>query len=150
RHTREQVSRASGLLSFGLDVQRDLLRAVTGTPIDPCYGKQLSGAMGLAATGHFPLSCLQQALDRVDALHAEDSYRANFPWVDNIAEVTDRILVTRLDEELITQLRRERLDRIWLAVPDMIHWGTITGFQFRRGDDQPKHVEVELVDYFAE
>ena len=32
RSTREQLSRAAGLDQFGLDVERDLLRAVTGVP----------------------------------------------------------------------------------------------------------------------
>jgi uncharacterized protein (TIGR04141 family) len=34
-HAREQASEDSGTAAFGLDVERDLLRAVTGTPNAP-------------------------------------------------------------------------------------------------------------------
>src|SRR5207245_11347461 len=40
-HTSEQVTKASGLEEFGLDVERDLLRGVTGTPKDQSLGIRL-------------------------------------------------------------------------------------------------------------
>jgi uncharacterized protein (TIGR04141 family) len=44
RHTREQASRVATASEFGLDIEHDLLRAVTGTPSDPAtYGKWITG-----------------------------------------------------------------------------------------------------------
>src|SRR5438128_2168746 len=55
RHTREQLSKASGLQNFGLDVERDLLRAVTGTPSDETLGTIMAGADQLAVVGEIPI-----------------------------------------------------------------------------------------------
>jgi len=46
-HTRRDVSRDSSLAAFGLDVSRDLLRAVTGTPQHETLGHRLTGADAL-------------------------------------------------------------------------------------------------------
>lgn len=43
RHTRVQTSREASPSEFGVDIEQDLLRAITGTPLDPKLGKTLGG-----------------------------------------------------------------------------------------------------------
>lgn len=109
RHTREELSRAASVGQFGLDVERDLLRAVTGTPVDPAHGRRLSGADQLSVVGDIPLAELTQYLDTFASLAAKEACKSNFPWVDNIFEVTDRKLSAQLDDNLVKLWRRERV-----------------------------------------
>jgi len=56
-HTRAQASRASGIEVFGLDVGRDILRVVTGTPQGDVSFHSLAGGesvLALSARIEFP------------------------------------------------------------------------------------------------
>jgi uncharacterized protein (TIGR04141 family) len=47
RMTRSQLSVSAGIESFGLDVQRDLVRSVTGTPENPDFAAHVTGSDNL-------------------------------------------------------------------------------------------------------
>ena len=148
RQTREQVSRASNLLSFGLDVERDLLKAVTGRPIDAALGVQLSGSDQLTALADASLQDLESQLRRFEALASRDDYRQTFPWVDNIAEVTSGPLRDSLAGALVTELKEGALTKVWMAIPEIIDWGNLEGFQYRSNVGAPVFRDLSINDYF--
>ena len=47
-HTRRDVSQGSTIEAFGLDISRDLVRAVTGRPTDETLARQVTGSDALA------------------------------------------------------------------------------------------------------
>lgn len=106
RHTRENLSKAGTLGQFGVDVNRDLLRAVTGKPTDDTYGKRLSGADQLIVAANVPLKDLKAALTRYYSLSQETTYKKSFPWVDNIKDIHDPALKAQLDKVLAKQLKK--------------------------------------------
>src|SRR5688572_19422768 len=70
-HTKSQSSRDASADQFGLDVQRDLVRAVTGTPRDPSLGIRMSGADSLtvrvaASVNEIP-ALLERYLERYES-----------------------------------------------------------------------------------
>lgn len=75
RITREQLGKAAGLDQFGLDVERDMLRMLTGTPSDQSLGTTISGSDQLAVMGRIPLDELGNQLDRYAELASRDAYR---------------------------------------------------------------------------
>src|SRR3989442_994238 len=48
RHSREQASRNIPIIEFGLDIDKDILRAVSGPPEDLSLGSRLAGADALS------------------------------------------------------------------------------------------------------
>ena len=150
RQTREQLSQASGLQYFGMDVERDLLRAVTGTPRDETLADRLAGADQLTIVGDFTIQNLAAALDRFSQLSKQTTYRKDFGFVDFIGEVTDAALQPRLDAMLVARLRRRTPPGVWLAPPEIIDWDQVRGFRYRSGADAPVHPDVELDDYIQD
>jgi len=150
RHTREQVSKASGLQYFGLDIERDLLRAVTGTPSDPTLGTRIAGADQLSVAGDIPIGMLGDLIDRYEGLAEEKKYQENFPWVDNIAEVTDPYLRHALDDSLVKRLKGGGLEKTWVAPPEIIDWADVAGFRYRSAANAPTFDDLELEDYFRD
>ena len=147
RHTREQVSRLSRIGSFGVDVARDLLRAVTGKPTDPTLGAQMAGGDVLAVTGKIPLKGIAEYLDRCEALARGTGYRASFPWVDNIAEVQAGTTRGELNQHLVESIRGGQ--RIGLGVPEILDWADLTGFRFEERSDAPAYPNLELADFIT-
>jgi uncharacterized protein (TIGR04141 family) len=149
RHTREQLSREGPLEQFGLDIDRDLLRAVTGTPVDSTYGRRLSGSDQLTVSGNLPLKALKENLAKYDVLAAKRTYVENFPWVDNVRDIRNPVLIRKLDAQLLEDLKIGNAN-CWLAPPEVIDWASTTGFAYNTRKTATVQTDMGLSDLFDE
>ncbi len=150
QHGRIQASRATPIAEFGLDIDQDLLRAVTGQPRSAGLGRHLAGRDALQATVKLTLADLPDLLARLLAEYGKQDYKQEFPWVDHIHEVHDVRIRSRLEDNLIEHLRTSRLDRKWLAVPEIVDWARISGFKYRLAQAAPEYPDLHLKDFLAE
>lgn len=128
-HSRIQGSREGSAPDFGLDIEQDLVRAVTGTPDDEEYGTRLSGMDSLHCAVRITVEGLKPLLGAYIEKSEDDSYKRHFSWIDHIAEVTDKSVIEQLDGTLITIVNGER-ERCWLCIPEIIDWGRTGGFKY--------------------
>jgi len=149
RHTREEASRAGSIDQFGLDVDRDLLRAVVGKPSDEHLGRQLAGMDALTATVGIELSGLPGQIEQYLRQWRKTGYRKRYPWVDQIAEIRDGRQRRELDEALVAQIAGGDLDRTWLAVPDPIDWSRVGGFRYSMADRAETHEDIHLQTFLG-
>jgi uncharacterized protein (TIGR04141 family) len=150
RHTRVQVSKESAPSEFGLDIERDLLRAITGTPIDTTLGNTLSGLDSLHANVHVHLRSLRVLLSRYLDQFEKDTFKETFPWVDQISEIKDPTLTTQLDIEMLRTIAENRFDRCWLAVPEPIEWAQTAGFRYGRGRKFATHHDIHFRSFLVD
>lgn len=148
--SRIQANRLATFDTFGLDVQRDLLGAVTGNPADPDrWGTRVSGAASLHLLLDRDFSELGKlCLDLLRAYERKD-YRVRFSWIDNIHAVTSAKETAPLERELLKVLTagsgpRHRLD---LAPPELVDWDRITGFRFSFDRKKVRYEELDLNAY---
>lgn len=144
RHSREQASREATARDFGLDIEQDLLRAVTGTPIDPTLGRRIYGMDALHVSVNTRIELLHDLLCRYYEKYLDKSYRQFFPWVDQIAEITNPSLIEELDRLLLERIVSGQFERIWMAVPEVVPWERISGFRFGLGHRSPEHNDIHL------
>ena len=149
-HSRVQTSREASAIEFGLDVERDLVRAVTGSPDEEELGHRLQGVDSLKATVRIGLADLPGLLRNYLARYRSTNYKKNFPWIDHIAEVKDTVLRHRLDEKLLEIVQRRELDTCWLAVPEIVDWDRIHRFRYGRGPRNPTHHDIDLGSWLTE
>jgi uncharacterized protein (TIGR04141 family) len=150
RHTREQTSKDTSIGDFGLDVERDIVHAVTGTPSDSDLGKRFAGKDALIVTRKVTLAELPELLQLYLAKSEETTYRERFAWIDNIREVRDKAQKRQLDEALVETLRTTENPKAWLAVPDLIDWSEVDGFSYRFSKSAERHLDLHLRDYAEE
>ena len=144
RHTRVQASKEATAGEFGLDIEQDLLRAITGTPNDASLGNTLSGLDSLHVIARVTLDTLRSLLSKYLVQFGKDTYKANFPWVDHITDVKDSILKESLDDRMLTAVGGGSSDKCWLAVPEPIEWASIAGFRYGNG---AKHAVVHDIHF---
>ena len=150
-YTREQASRESALSMFDVNVQRDFLRSVTGSPLDSDLGTRVTGSDALTFTSDVTIRALLTKIDDWSQLSTRGTYKENFGWVDNLADVRDATKVGELDELLAAEIRAQSGDRIWLAPPEIVSWDDIGGFKFRTNrESQQAFSELDLDDYFLD
>lgn len=150
RHSREQTSQDSGFSAFGLNVEQDLVRAVTGTPSQASYGERFAGHDSLAASIRCKLEGLPSLLSSYKKLADGTDYKARYPWIDNIAEVSDSALRNQLDTSLVRMIQKEELEAISLCPPDLLNWQEVEGFAYRSAKSAALTSDLEWPAYFKE
>lgn len=135
-HTRRDVSRDSSLAAFGLDVSRDLVRAVTGRPQDPFFGPRLTGADALGLHTRAAVPELPELADRLLKAYDDDSYKTYFDFIDFLRPERSAARVHELEEKLLGALNSRQLADIHLAAPEPLDWLDVDGFRFSTQDDE--------------
>ena len=146
-HVRAQASRASAVDAFGLDIGRDILRAVTGNPRPEVPFGSVSGAEGtVAITSHTDFSGLDAVCGTLLSLYRKRTYRESFSWVDNISRVIDPSLLEVLDSRLLQDFTPSAEPAPYLAPPEPIDWQTISWFAYTR-QPELRSSDLELDEY---
>lgn len=149
-HSKVQSSQEAAPQDFGLDVEQDLVRAVTGTPDDKSLGHRVSGMDALRACVSVSLEMLPDLLGRYTAKFRSKAYQKNFPWIDNIAEVSRASRRDELDQRLVALIKARPIERCWMAVPEIVEWANIDGFRFGRSKPHPKYDDIHLDNFLQE
>ncbi|MBS0224748.1 MAG: TIGR04141 family sporadically distributed protein [Proteobacteria bacterium] len=139
QNSRVQTSQAASALSFGVDIERDLVRGIVGRPTDAAFGKRLAGADALTVTADVEIPSLRKLLRRYLKQFASKEYQKNFPWVDQVRQLIPKgLAATRLDALLVEKMKEAwqkggaGVAGLWLSVPDIVNWEVVDGFKFTR------------------
>ncbi len=130
-HTRRQADLRDAFEAFGIDVQRDLLNAVTGQPMDTNkWGTRVTGADAIRINKKTELNGLGNLCLQIAREHWRKDYQDRFSWVDDIHTVTEPDLRSTLEDLLIQKLINRDVETLELAPPELINWDEIDHFKF--------------------
>lgn len=148
--TKRQASKGSTIEVFGVDVSRDMLRAVTGTPANLAFARSVTGADRVAFTAALEIDQLGAKCDELLSAYSSVSYREWYPWVDNLRVVRERALIVALDGELVARLAGRHLQRVHLAAPEQVDWEAADGYRY--SVDSPSaelREDLDIEDYLG-
>jgi uncharacterized protein (TIGR04141 family) len=148
--SRVQTSKAAPISDFGLDVEQDLLRAVTGTPIDNSLGERMAGLDSLGVSARVGLPDLKALLPKYLRAYQSTKYRTKYPWVDQIAEIRTDAEVVRLNAKLVAAFEDPGKHRLWMALPDVVDWTRVHGFRHSHRREAPLHYDAHLEEWIAD
>ena len=130
-HGKRQAARAAPLGEFGLNLDQDILKAVTGKPLDASLGTQMTGTDSLSVRVRIDLRGVRKLLNRYLAKSTEDTYKKNgFGWVDHVAEVRDLALKEKLFRTVVDQIGADTNAHVWAAIPAVVEWTAFDHFRF--------------------
>jgi uncharacterized protein (TIGR04141 family) len=147
KQSREQMSRESVVADFGIDIEQDLVSAVTGRSRVSELGKTISGRDALSVNvkvdasniKDFLLICLQRYLS--------DEYKANFGWIDQIKQVRNSALTQTLDNHIVDALNNGQFDNLWMATPEIVDWMDVGGFRYRQAKRSPLKTDLDTHEF---
>lgn len=143
---KSQAARDSEVGVFGIDILRDVLRAVTGVPKRGIGLMQITGGDAM-----FSFSVEMEAADfpilarRIKGYFDNDDYKSTFAWVDNVRKVKDEALIDSLNAQVI-QAISARDPGVRLTLPEIGTWDSILGFSFTRTKNEVRPV-INSSDY---
>ncbi len=131
--TQRQVSRLSAVEALELDVERDLVTAIGGAVADSTLGIRIEGRQAVRLTAELEVSALARICERLLRESRKSGYRLNYPWIDNVQEVTDPARIAELDGEAARLLGSRRfapfdLFPAELVAEQIVQYGTWPGW----------------------
>lgn len=145
--TKRQVSRPTGVANFGIDLARDIVRAVTGEPDDPVLGRRISGSDSVVVSVERDFEDLDELCGTLLQAYEDDRYKESFGWVDHVARVTDKALIRTLDSGMVEQLCGGDTESVYLAPPEPVEWGDIEGVRYRGTRDAAAYPDLDMDKY---
>lgn len=144
---KSQASRESAVGVFGIDISRDVLRAVTGSAKTGVNLRNISGGDSVFSFGiEINVNEISELVTLLSGYYNNDSYKDEFSWVDNIRKIKEKSEIDRLDEELLKSFKNSRSD-ITITIPEIVQWDTIWGFSFTRSKNSIRPT-IEESEYF--
>lgn len=127
-----QASRESSIGVFGIDISRDVLRAVMGAPKPGVTLKNISGGDAVYSFGtEINANEISGLVDLLSDYYNNESYKNQFSWVDNIRKVKEKSEIDNLDKHLLNNIKLKN-ESIIITIPEIVQWDKIYGFSFTR------------------
>jgi uncharacterized protein (TIGR04141 family) len=146
--TRRQTDRRTTFESFEVDIQRDLLTGLTGTPFsESLWGRRITGADALYLGVPTEFKKLGDLCDQIERFSKK--IPPEFAWVDQIYAVRDSVLVDKLKADVVDMIKHDEVQTLELAAPELIDWGEIDKFAFSFNSDT-QFEEPTIADYVSE
>lgn len=136
RQSKVQTSQAGSMENFGLNIDRDILNAVTGLSNDSALGKQISGTAAFHLSIPITLSELPDLCTNLYTRFKASIYKERFPWVDHVTEIRNAALRDQLDSLLVNAINAKDFEKIFLAVPEVIDWEKVAGFKYTVSENE--------------
>jgi|TARA_R100001143_G_scaffold23196_1_gene24056 uncharacterized protein (TIGR04141 family) len=143
---KSQAARDSEVSVFGIDILRDVLRAVTGVPKRGVDLMHIAGGDSTFSfsvkmeAADFPAVCL-----RIKDYYENEDYKKSFLWVDNVRKVKDDASIDALNIRLV-QAISARDPGVMVTLPEIGAWDTILGFSFTRNKNDIRPV-IDSANY---
>lgn len=151
--TRVQSARPVATDNFGIDVEKDLVRSVTGIPKDENeFGKTLSGKDALRVCVNCNVDSVDGFLKKILIQYKKDEYKSDFPWIDQLREINDPSHLEKLEEILLRRINEEDPQNLWLTVPEILDWEDHGGFKYSAGrkDELLDDIHIQTFKEFVD
>ena len=152
-NTQRQASRSTGQEEFGIDIESDIMRGVTGEALDIEQFKMVTGKDALVVTSFMDLMELKDKLELIMSSYSLETYKTNgFEWVDNVKEVRDPSIKELLSSRLIEDIKNKKLDDLYVTVPEVIDWEETIGFclggmKKNRNERSSYTIDIDFSEY---
>lgn len=118
--TQRQISRLSRVQALELDVERDLVTALGGTLADEALGRRIDGRDAVRLTAELDAAALASKCAQLFSESQQTRYKAAFPWIDTIEEVTDPVEIVDLESRAAERLGRRNFAAFDLFPPELV------------------------------
>lgn len=102
---RIQASKKSNLSSFGMNIERDLLRLAAGVPSDKSFASALAGKDALTITSKTSSDDILNKCHKALELFYSNNYKSDFDFIDHITPVHDD-QKNSLDSHLLDEIKK--------------------------------------------
>ena len=101
---RSQTSRDSRQEAFSIDIERDIVQGLAGTPKDLGFATRVAGADALVMDKGLDIRMLPATCDDAYRMSQRSDYKAEFGWIDHVRHVRSQDLIAALETKAVAEL----------------------------------------------
>ncbi|MGE0268604.1 MAG: TIGR04141 family sporadically distributed protein [Candidatus Omnitrophota bacterium] len=150
KQSKEQVGKSATTSEFGINIEQDLIQAVTGLSNDLFLGKTISGRDSLHVSVPVTFVNIKKFLLRCLEYSNSRSYKKYFSWIDQIEEVRNPTDIERFNNSLVRKINDKNFDKLWIAVPEIIDWTDFDYFKYKTSQMGGEYRDLSLTDFVKE
>ena len=120
--TKKQAIKSSTPEEFGVNKQKDILRGVAGKlPKDHALGERIEGKDCVRLTQRVATpQALQAVCAELLSCAASEGYKEHYPWIDNMAIISDPVLISELFDDLLAAIKGSSLENMHISTPQYV------------------------------
>ena len=131
-NNRIQSSALAGIGNFNIDIDKDLLKSVTGKATGDELSGTMSGADSLSVSTDKSYDEMDDLLTHCYHLYKSNHYiEAGFDWINQMQSIKDKSVIDRLDDALVTALNSEQHEHVWTSIPEIIDYNSMESFRLK-------------------
>lgn len=131
KRSRENIGKDGVVADFGIDMDQDIIQSIVGRSKDRSLGNILSGKDAFHLSTEVNASNLKEKLVDYYMAYKSEEYKNNFSWIDQVREVSNRPLIIKLNERLVSAIKENEVtEKIWLSIPESVDWEDVAGFKY--------------------
>lgn len=143
-NSRMQTSTLSGIDNFDVDVNKDLLKSVTGRVEDGELDSTISGRDSLSFSSSATYKTIGTEIEKYYRKYKSGNYKQYFEWIDKILVIRDKTFIEELNSLVVSNINSNLLDKMTIAIPDIVDWAKVDHFKFGR-EDFLEDVDIQLL-----
>jgi uncharacterized protein (TIGR04141 family) len=130
KHRRVSTSKGTSIDSFDIEGHLDLLRGVVGECGFRAIGQQIAGKDACVVWTRVSFECIHKLCRVLLSLYESSRVAERYPLINNVSEVRDPSVISRLDGLLDTKLAEVINYDVTIAPPEAVSWQEIQSFKF--------------------
>lgn len=144
-NNRIQSSALAGIGNFNIDIDKDLLKSVTGKATGDELSGTMSGADSLSVSTDKSYDEMDDFLTHCYHLYKSNHYiEAGFDWINQMQSIKDKSVIDILDTSLVTALNSEQHEHVWTSIPEIIDYNSMESFRLK-SDTVYDDLSVEIL-----
>lgn len=146
KQSNEQLPKNSDISEFGFDINRDLMKNVSGKSEDEIFEKSmLTGNDIFSLTVSRDIKNIDEFLVYCYKKYKETTYQEKFAWIDNIKYIKDKQIIEKLNEQVILEIKNKNYSQVWMAVPEVVNWENICDFMISGLEEHFEDIYIDKV-----
>lgn len=144
-NNRIQSSALSAIGNFNIDIDKDLLKSVTGKSEREMIEGTLAGADSLSVSTGKCYDEMEGFLQHCYDLYKSNHYKeAGFDWVNQMQGVKDTTIIQQLNTRLINELNSDNPQNVWTSIPEIVDYNSMDTFRLK-SDEIYDDLSIDLI-----
>jgi uncharacterized protein (TIGR04141 family) len=141
-----ETSQMTEIHAFGVDLQRDIMRAVAGQPRKQSFASRVVGKDSVAIVTDKDMNQVENILKEAKEFFDSEAYKSDFSFVDNISPVQDPERKRRLDEILLDGIKNRDEKKMSLSFPEYVSWDFLEGIRYKGEQNDTRHEDLDITE----
>jgi|GEM_PF-2786398 len=149
KQQRTHLSAAADVLDFGIELEEEWIRFLSGVPLDPSIADSIAGADALKIKSEVKLEDLAQKCSTILNLYNSDRYKENFSFLDHYRAIGKKDpIIQYLEVELENRILSQSTAKISIASPEMPDEQNIDRYKIYSGYKKNYFTELKLEEVY--